>query len=92
MKLRLMFGRVIGRREILTSLFVRSIKHLNGRSENWTSELGSSKKIMQEIEKICSEETDRASQARSDELSMHHERNRTTVSQMWLKFGICRTT
>ena len=42
---------------------------------------------MQEIEKICSEETDRASQARSDELSMHHERNRTTVSQMWLKFG-----
>ena len=33
-------------------------------------------------EVICCEETDRARQARIDELSMHQERNRATVSQL----------
>ena len=57
--------------------------------EKWNWEMGSSKKIMQEIPKkieelrrICCEETDRARQARIDELSMHHERNPETVSQL----------
>ena len=35
-----------------------------------------------ELRKICCEETDRARQARIDELSMHQERNPTTVSQL----------
>ena len=36
---------------------------------------------IEELRRICCEETDRARQARIDELSMHQERNRTTVSQ-----------
>ena len=36
---------------------------------------------IEELRRICSEETDRARQARIDELSMHQDRNPTTVSQ-----------
>ena len=37
---------------------------------------------IEELRRICCEETDRARQARIDELSMHQERNPTTVSQL----------
>ena len=37
---------------------------------------------IEELRRICCEETDRAGQARIDELSMHQERNPTTVSQL----------
>ena len=36
----------------------------------------------EDLRRICCEETDRARQARLDELSMHQERNLTTVSQL----------
>ena len=36
----------------------------------------------EELRRICCAETDRARQARIDELSVHQERNPTTVSQM----------
>ena len=36
----------------------------------------------EELRRICCEETDRARQARIDELPLHHERNLTTVSQL----------
>ena len=36
---------------------------------------------IEELRKICCEDTDRARQLRIDELSMHQERNPTTVSQ-----------
>ena len=35
---------------------------------------------IEELRRICCEETDRAGQARIDELSMHQERNPTTVN------------
>ena len=37
---------------------------------------------IQELRRICCEETDRARQARIDELSMHQEKNPTTVGQL----------
>ena len=37
---------------------------------------------IEELGRICCEETDRARQARIDELSMHQEMNPTTVSQV----------
>ena len=37
---------------------------------------------IEELRRICFEETDRARQARIDELSMHQERNPATVSQL----------
>ena len=37
---------------------------------------------IEELRRICCEETDRARQAKIDELSMHQERNPTTVSQL----------
>ena len=37
---------------------------------------------IEELRSICREETDRARQARIEELSMHSERNPTTVSQL----------
>ena len=38
--------------------------------------------IAKKLRRICCEETDRARQARIDELSMYQERNPTTVSQL----------
>ena len=47
--------------------------------------MGFSKKIMQgiaqKLRRVCCEDADRARQARIDELSVHQERNLTTVSQ-----------
>ena len=37
---------------------------------------------IEELRRICCEETDQARQARIDELSMHQERNPMTVSQV----------
>ena len=37
---------------------------------------------IEELRRICCEETDRARQARIDELSVHQERNPATVSQL----------
>ena len=37
---------------------------------------------IEELRSICCEEGDRARQARSDKLSLQHEENPTTVSQM----------
>ena len=37
---------------------------------------------IEELRRICCEETDRAGQARIDEPSMHPERNPTTLSQL----------
>ena len=37
---------------------------------------------IEELRRICSEETDRARQLRIDELVMHQERNPTTVSPL----------
>ena len=37
---------------------------------------------IEELRRICCEETDRARQLRIDELSMQEERNPTTVSQL----------
>ena len=37
---------------------------------------------IEEFRRICCEETDRAGQARIDELSLHQERNSTTVGQL----------
>ena len=37
---------------------------------------------IEELRRICCEETDRARQARTDELSMHLERNPSTVSPL----------
>ena len=37
---------------------------------------------IEELLRICCEVTDRARQARTDELSLHQERNPTTVSQL----------
>ena len=42
---------------------------------------------IEESRRICCEEADRARQARSDELSLQHERNPTTVSQMMAQIG-----
>ena len=39
-------------------------------------------KEIEELKRFCCEETDRARQARIDELSLHQERNPTTVSQL----------
>ena len=47
--------------------------------ENWKRGMDSSEKILR---RICCEETDRARQARIDDLSMHQERNPTTVSRL----------
>ena len=41
---------------------------------------------IEELPRICFEETDRARQARIDELSMHQERNPTTVSHLLAQF------
>ena len=41
---------------------------------------------IEELRRICCQETDRARKARIDELSMHQERNLTTVSQLMRKF------
>ena len=38
---------------------------------------------IEELRRICCEETDRARQLRRDELSMQQERHRTTVSQLF---------
>ena len=37
---------------------------------------------IEELRRSCCEETDRAGQARIDEMSMHQERNPTTVSKL----------
>ena len=56
--------------------------------ENWNWGINSSKKNhardwqFEELKRICCAETDRARQASIDELSMHQERNPTTVSQL----------
>ena len=42
-------------------------------------------KKIEELRRICCEETDRARQARFDVLSMHQERNPTTVSQLLIQ-------
>ena len=59
--------------------------------ENWKWGIDSAEKIKQHIAKkieelwrICCEETDRARQARIDVLCMHQKRNPTTVSQQLL--------
>ena len=46
---------------------------------------------IEELRRICCEETDRAKQARIDELSMHQEVNFTTESIVDPKFRIYRT-
>ena len=46
---------------------------------------------IEELMRTCCEEADRARQARIDELSVHHERNPMTVSQLLTKFRIYRT-
>ena len=45
----------------------------------------------EELRRICREETDRARQARIDELSVHQKRNPTTVSQLLAQFRMYRT-
>ena len=37
---------------------------------------------IEELRRTCCEQVDRARQAKNDELSVHQERNPTTVSQM----------
>ena len=46
---------------------------------------------IEELRRICREETDRARQARIDELPVRQERNPTTVSQLLAQFRIYRT-
>ena len=79
--------RRIGKREILTSLFKRSIRSFNLNDLNNIKSMGKSgserdkisfARDCQEIE----EETDRARKARIDELSLHQERNPASVSQL----------
>ena len=65
--------------------------------ENWKCGIDSSQKIKQncqeiaELRRICCEETDRARQARIDELSMQQKRNPATASQLLTKIRIKRT-
>ena len=46
---------------------------------------------IEELRRICCEESNRARQARIDELSLHQEKNPTTVSQLSTQFRIYRT-
>ena len=57
--------------------------------ENWNCQIDSSKRMMhrdcqeiEELRRICCEETERARQARNEEFSMQQARNPATVSQM----------
>ena len=98
------------KREILTSLFRRSIRCLNLndisfikqvdgqirlkefkislcgelelRSRLFREDHARYRQEIEELLRICCEESNRARQARIDELSMHQERNPTTVSQL----------
>ena len=107
-KLRQKLRREIGRREILTSLFRRSIRSLSLtayiKQVDGQIRLGETKSAcmenlelrnrlfqenhardcqeIAELRRICCEESRRARQARIDELSLDHERNPTTVSQL----------
>ena len=45
---------------------------------------------IEELRRICCEETDQGRQARSEELSLQQQRNPTTVSPMRLKFAMYR--
>ena len=98
------------KREIVTSLFMRSMKNLNlndfshikqvhGQIMLRETKLALYRELelrnrlfqedhardcqeLEELRRICCEETDRARQATIDELSMHQERNPSTVSQL----------